>query len=153
VRRTIPPSAVIEEQIDRLLAVGGGREHAGIAVGAGEAWRALIIQRAVEEEFHARLGSARYERRPEAPPGLRNGFRPRRVQTAERELSVEIPQVREAAEPFVSKLFPRADEVAAHRAASGNGGRRVRPRPIDARSGIAVRAGRAGLSDVCVRSG
>jgi hypothetical protein len=32
---------------------------------------------------------------------LRNGFRPRRVQTAEGELSVEVPQVREAAEPFV----------------------------------------------------
>jgi hypothetical protein len=62
----------------------------------------LIIQRAVEEEFE---GRARYERRPEAPPGLRNGFRPRRVQTAEGELAVEIPQVRAAAEPFVSKLF------------------------------------------------
>lgn len=39
--------------------------------------------------------------------GPRNGFRPRRVQTLEGELKVEIPQVRAAAEPFVSKLFPR----------------------------------------------
>src|SRR5205814_8174042 len=38
--------------------------------------------------------------------GLRSGFRARTVHTAEGELSVEIPQVREAAEPFVSKLFP-----------------------------------------------
>jgi transposase-like protein len=38
--------------------------------------------------------------------GLRNGFRSRMVQTLEGELRVEIPQVREAAEPFVSKLFP-----------------------------------------------
>src|SRR3954463_2440590 len=37
--------------------------------------------------------------------GLRNGFRPRTVQTLEGELEVEIPQVRAAAEPFVSKLF------------------------------------------------
>ena len=44
----------------------------------------------------------RYERsRPEYQRGLRNGFRPRRVRTAEGELEVEIPQVREAAEPFV----------------------------------------------------
>ena len=43
--------------------------------------------------------------------GLRNGFRPRRVQTAEGELSVEIPQVREAAEPFVSRLFPRGTKL------------------------------------------
>ena len=34
------------------------------------------------------------------------GFRSRRVQTAEGELRVEVPQVREAAEPFVSRLFP-----------------------------------------------
>jgi putative transposase len=53
------------------------------------------------------VGQARYERRPDYQRGLRNGFRPRRVQTAEGELSVEIPQVREAAEPFVSRLFPR----------------------------------------------
>ena len=39
--------------------------------------------------------------------GLRNGFRPRRLQTAEGELEIEIPQVREAAETFASKLFPR----------------------------------------------
>ena len=38
---------------------------------------------------------------------MRNGFRPRSVQSAEGEVDVEIPQVREAAEPFVSKLFPR----------------------------------------------
>lgn len=33
------------------------------------------------------------------------------MQTAEGELSVEIPQVREAAEPFVSKLFPRGTKL------------------------------------------
>jgi putative transposase len=65
----------------------------------------------VEEEFDAWLGRARYERRPEAPPGLRNGFRPRRVQTGEGELAVEMPQVRQAAEPFVSKLFPRGTKL------------------------------------------
>ena len=65
----------------------------------------LIIQRAVEEEFDTWLGRARYERRPEAGPGKRNGFRPRHLQTAEGELRIEIPQAREAAMPFVSKLF------------------------------------------------
>jgi transposase-like protein len=74
----------------------------------------LIIQRAVEDEFDAWLGRARYERRPEYQRGLRNydsglgnGFRPRTVQTAEGELEVAIPQVREAAETFASKLFLR----------------------------------------------
>ena len=71
----------------------------------------LIIQRAVEDEFDAWLGRARYERSPDYQRGLRNGFRPRRLQTGEGELEVGIPQVREAAEPFVSKLFPRGTKL------------------------------------------
>jgi transposase-like protein len=71
----------------------------------------LIIQPAVEDEFDAWLGRARYERRPDYQRGQRNGFRPRRVQTLEGELRVEIPQVGEAAEPFVSKLFPRGTKL------------------------------------------
>jgi putative transposase len=111
VRRTVPPSAEIEEQIDALLAVGVGEHPREALSELARLGARLIIQRAVEDEFDAWLGRARYERRPEAPPGLRNGFRPRRVQTAEGELSVEIPQVREAAEPFVSKLFPRGTKL------------------------------------------
>src|SRR4051794_16069706 len=42
---------------------------------------------------------------------MRNGFRARTLQTAEGELSVEIQQVREAAAPFVSKLFPRGTKL------------------------------------------
>jgi putative transposase len=111
VRRTVPPSAEIEEQIDALLAVGVGENPREALSELAKLGARLIIQRAVEDEFDAWLGRARYERRPEAPPGLRNGFRPRRVQTAEGELAVEIPQVREAAEPFVSKLFPRGTKL------------------------------------------
>jgi putative transposase len=72
----------------------------------------------VEDEFDAWLGRARYERRPDYQrglrnygSGLRNGFRPRRLQTAEGELELQMPQVREAAEPFVSKLFPRGTKL------------------------------------------
>src|SRR4051812_48652444 len=111
VRRTVPPSAEIEEQIDALLAVGVGENPREALSELAKLGARMIIQRAVEDEFDVWLGRARYERRPEAPPGLRNGFRPRRVQTAEGELSVEIPQVREAAEPFVSKLFPRGTKL------------------------------------------
>ena len=111
-RRTVPPSAEIEEQIDRLLAVGVGENPRESLSELAKLGARLIIQRAVEDEFDAWLGRARYERRPGgASRGLRNGFRPRRVQTAEGELSVEIPQVREAAEPFVSKLFPRGTKL------------------------------------------
>jgi transposase-like protein len=118
VRRTVPPSAEIEEQIDRLLAVGVGENPRESLSELARLGARLIIQRAVEDEFDAWLGRARYERRPEYQrglanyeSGLRNGFRSRRLQTAEGELEVEIPQVRDAAEPFVSKLFPRGTKL------------------------------------------
>jgi putative transposase len=111
VRRTVPPSAEIEGQIDQLLAVGVGENPRESLSDLARLGARLIIQRAVEDEFDAWLGRARYERRPDYQRGLRNGFRPRRLQTLEGELEVEIPQVREAAEPFVSKLFPCSTKV------------------------------------------
>jgi putative transposase len=107
VRRTVPPSAEIEEQIDQLLAVGVGENPRESLSELAKLGARLIIQRAVEDEFDAWLGRACYERRPDWQRGLRNGFCPRKVQTLEGELGIEIPQVREAAEPFVSRLFPR----------------------------------------------
>jgi putative transposase len=118
VRRTVPPSAEIEQQIDRLLAVGVGENPRESLSELAKLGARLIIQRAVEDEFDAWLGRARYERRPAHQRGLRNygnglrnGFRPRTVQTLEGELEVEVPQVREAAEPFVCKLFPCSTKV------------------------------------------
>jgi putative transposase len=111
VRRTVPPSAEIEERIDRLLAVGVGQNPRESLSELARLGARLIVQRAVEDEFDAWLGRARYERRPDYQRGLRDGFRPRRVQSAEGELEVEIPQDREAAEPLVSKLFPRGTKL------------------------------------------
>lgn len=66
---------------------------------------AWLLQRAVEEEVDDWLGRARYERSAEAAPGMRNGYRPRRLKTGEGEIVVEVPQLRDACAPFTSKLF------------------------------------------------
>src|SRR5437588_9349483 len=114
VRRAVPPSAEIQASIDKLLSKGMVDDPQRMLSELARLGARLIIQRAVEEEFDGWLGRARYERRPERQRGLRNygdgyrnGYRPRRLQTAEGELRIEIPQVREACEPFVSKLFRR----------------------------------------------
>ena len=64
-RCTVPPSAEIEARIEHMLSVGVGenpRESLSeLAILGGR----LIIQRAVEDEFDAWLGRARYERRPD----------------------------------------------------------------------------------------
>ena len=97
-RRTVPSSAEIEDEIDEMLAVGVGENPDEALSGLAKLGARLVIQRAVGDEFEAWLGRVRYARRPEYQRGLRNydsalrnGFRPRRVQTAEGELSVEIP--------------------------------------------------------------
>jgi putative transposase len=118
VRRTVPPSAEIEARIEHMLSVGVGENPRESLSELAKLGARLIIQRAVEDEFDAWLGRARYERR--APDqgeaageesGLRNGFRPRKLQTGEGELEIEIPQVRQAAETFASKLFPRTPKL------------------------------------------
>src|SRR5256714_7602447 len=118
VRRTVPPSAEIEARIEHMLSVGVGENARESLSELAKLGARLIIQRAVEDEFDAWLGRSRYERRPDGERGLRNygdgyrnGYRPRRVQTAEGELEIEIPQVREAAETFASKLFPRTPKL------------------------------------------
>jgi hypothetical protein len=75
---------------------------------------------------------------------LRNGFRPRRVQTAEGELSVATRQVREAAEPFVSRLFPRGTKLLRTEplpamVIGGRAARRLRPAGLRQRSRGPVR--------------
>ena len=117
-RRTVPPSAEIEARIEHMLSVGVGENPRESLSELARLGARLIIQRVVEDEFDAWLGRARYERRPHdqrqersEESGLRNGFRPRTVQTAEGELEVEIPQVRQAAETFASKLFPRTPKL------------------------------------------
>src|SRR2546421_9370587 len=114
VRRTVPPSAEIQAEIDKLLGRGMVDDPQKMLGELARLGARLIIQRAVEEEFDSWLGRARYERRPERQrglrnydSGLRNGFRARRVQTGEGELRIEIPQARGAVVPFVSKLFPK----------------------------------------------
>jgi Transposase, Mutator family len=145
VRRTVPPSAEIEDQIDQLLAVGVGENPRESLSGLVKLGARLIIQRAVEDEFDAWLGRARYDRRPDYQrglrnyqSGLRNGFRPRKLQTAEGELQVEIPQMG-GSRAVRLKALPEGSEALAHRAPAGDGDRRVRQGPVDARHRVAVR--------------
>jgi putative transposase len=129
----IPPSARLEAAIEALLSegIGDGERLADL----GRLGARLVLQRAVEDEVTAFLQRARYERTP-AARGSRNGVRPRRVQTAEGELAVAVPQVRGTAEPFLSRVLPRTKSV-------------LRTRPLEA---LVVGAYVRGLSDRDVES-
>ncbi|MGD2178938.1 MAG: transposase, partial [Anaerolineae bacterium] len=68
-----------------------------------------VVQEALESETAEQLGRGYYQRRdPDEPlKGYRNGYEPGRLRTAEGEIRVELPQVRESVEegPYRSRLM------------------------------------------------
>ncbi len=131
--RRIAPSVQIEAAIEAALLNGiGGPEH---LAELGRLGARLVLQRAVEDEVEAFLGRARYER-TEMAAGSRNGHRPRRIQTAEGEITIAVPQVRGSLTRFVSSVIPDTRAI-------------VRTRPLEA---LVIGAYVRGLSDRDIES-
>lgn len=131
--KRVAPSAALEAAIEELLGAGLGDAERLSEIGRLGA--RLVLQRAVEAEVAEFLGRARYERTPEAR-GSRNGVRPRRVQTAEGELEIEMPQLRDTADRFVSRVLPDVRTA-------------IRTRPLEA---LIIGAYVRGLSDRDIES-
>jgi putative transposase len=133
VNKRLASSAALEAAIDELLSEG--LSNAEQLAEVGRLGARLVLQRALEEEVAEFLGRARYERTPDAR-GSRNGIRPRRVQTAEGELEVQMPQLRDTADHFVSRVLPDVRKV-------------IRTRPLEA---LIIGAYVRGLSDRDIES-
>ncbi len=131
--RRIAPSVQIEAAIEAALAGGLADPH--VLSTLGRLGAQLVLQRAVEDEVAVFLQRARYERTPEAA-GSRNGSRPRRVQTAEGEIIVAVPQVRDTLTRFVSSVIPDTKAI-------------IRTRPLEA---LVIGAYVRGLSDRDIES-
>ena len=131
--RRIAPSVQIEAAIEAVLLGGiSGPDHLSQL---GRLGAQLVLQRAVEDEVAVFLQRARYERTPDAA-GSRNGSRPRRVQTAEGEIIVAVPQVRDTLTRFVSSVIPDTRAI-------------IRTRPLEA---LVIGAYVRGLSDRDIES-
>jgi transposase-like protein len=63
----------------------------------------MVVQQVLEQEVTDYLGWERYERQPETS-GYRNGYKPGRIRSAEGELRVEVPQVRDTSAAYQSRL-------------------------------------------------
>jgi len=102
--KRIAPSERIEQAIEQLL--NGGLETEEQPVSQLIRLAATkIVQEAVEKEVSACLERERYERRDEGQQGLRNGYEPGRIRSAEGEIVVQVPQVRGLGVPYRSKLM------------------------------------------------
>ena len=104
----IPPSARLRQRIEEFLENGieGAEDPLGELIRLGAQ---LVVQEALEQETTERLGRAHYQRRGPGEPlrGYRNGYERGRLRTAQGEIEVQVPQVREWAGegPYRSRLM------------------------------------------------
>ena len=102
--RRIAPSDQIKQMIANLLQRGLESQDAPadtlLRLGAQ-----LLIQEVLEQEVTDFLGRERYERRQPGQPrmGYRNGYEPGCIRSTEVEILLQVPQVRDATEPYRSK--------------------------------------------------
>ena len=100
----VPPSEQTRQEISSLLSEGLKGEGNILTELVSKAVQ-RVLQEALEQELTDHLGRGHYERRGEEEPhrGYRNGYEPKRVKTAEGEIQVKAPQVRDSLEPFITR--------------------------------------------------
>jgi transposase-like protein len=102
--KRIAPSEQIEQVVQEFLQ-GGLYDNQQPVSELVKLGAQLIVQKALEQEVRDQLERDRYERRQEGQEGLRNGYEPGRIRSAEGEIVLQVPQVRGTQEPYRSKLM------------------------------------------------
>jgi len=108
--RKVPPSDVLREEINRSLTCGVEDGNTDLLSHLAHLGLGYLVEQALEQEQEDFfLGRGRYERRAEGTvadrPAHRNGYEQGRLKTAEGEVRVRVPQVRDASSPYRSKLM------------------------------------------------
>jgi putative transposase len=105
--KRIPPSQKIRKKMDELLSDGLDGEE-GVTSLIVRLGVERLVQELLEQEVTDHLEREHYQRRrPEQEHrGYRNGYEPSRMRTAEGEIVVQVPQVRDASQTYRSKLMP-----------------------------------------------
>jgi transposase-like protein len=104
----IPPSRRMRQEAEALLQgweMEGHPLDAFVRLGAR-----YMLQVALEQEVGDFLGRAHYQRGARKRQGWRNGYEPGKVRSADGVLDIAIPRVRQAQEPFRSRLAPLLKE-------------------------------------------
>ena len=104
--RKVPPSQMVREQIEQTLS-GGVDTQTNLLSALAQLGLSYLVQQSLEQEQEDFLGRSRYERRSgdEAVGGYRNGYEQATLRTAEGVVGVRIPQVRDTATPYRSRLM------------------------------------------------
>lgn len=102
----VPPSERIRQAIQELLESGirGDKDVLNELIRLGAT---RLVQEILEQEVEDFLGRGHYEHRKGNVEfrGYRNGYREKNLETAEGSITVSVPQLRQTATPFESKLL------------------------------------------------
>lgn len=104
--KRIPPSERIRQKVEQLMQ-GDWQGEEDLSTMLLRLGAQRLAQEFLEQEVTDFLGRARYERAgtEEELRGYRNGYRPDRIRSAEGEIGVQVPRVRESPESYHSKLM------------------------------------------------
>jgi len=100
--KRIPASQKMRKELEELL--NGRADKRSLLSELIKKGAAIILQELLEEEVTEFLGRGHYERQKGGSTGYRNGYEPFKIKTAEGEIHVYKPQVRNSEKPFRSKL-------------------------------------------------
>lgn len=102
----IPPGERLRQRIDELLQ-GGWQGEEDLSTVLLRLGAQRLAQELLEQEVADFLGRARYERVKAGQDlrGYRNGYRPAHIRSAEGEIELEVPRVRQSSEPHSSRLM------------------------------------------------
>ena len=98
----IPPSERLAQMVEELRK---GDEVEGLTSELVRLGARKLVQELLEAEAEEALGRSRYERRAPGQRGWRNGYKTRRLRTAEGQLAVELPQLRDTVGPTKLRLW------------------------------------------------
>jgi putative transposase len=121
----VPPSERLSKELKEVLA-GQVGEKEDLLDRIIETSVRMVLQRVLEQEVEDYLGRGYYERSSESRAGYRNGYEAKRVKSAEGEIALEVPQVRDSGETYrsevvreLSRLSPQLKHLAVEMYARG----------------------------------
>ena len=102
----VSPVERVRAEIDQLFA-DPARDLGEVVEEVARLGARLLLQTALEAEVTAFLGRDRYQRRPDADPGYRNGHQPVTIKTTSGPVTLERPKLRGTSQRFASTLRAR----------------------------------------------
>jgi putative transposase len=106
--KKVPPSEKLRKEIDEIISgqLGKDEDLLGLMI---ERSLKMMFQKILEQEVSDYLGRDYYERNAGSREGYRNGYESKRLKTAEGEIGLEVPQLRETEETYRSDFLSKID--------------------------------------------